>query len=150
LKYIGDGYSGTVPNVNPIIKAVDQLRSTEEAFGDGPYIKIVLLYDDYLMPAIIQPVFEMEECLIENDGRYWLATIEEMEILLNLCKGQRDVFDAVIKEKDHREMTHSNLGRSLLQILGEKGIKSNAYLKQDRIAYYRDFAKEQAIKMIEQ
>ena len=133
-----------------IIKAVDQLDRTEKEFEDGPYIKIVLLYDDYLMPAIIEQVFEMDECNVENDGRYWLASIEEMEILLSLCQNQRDVFDAVIREKNHREMTHSNLGRSLLQLLSENGINSNDYLEQERIAYYRDFAKENSLRMLNQ
>lgn len=87
---------------------------------------------------------------VENDGRYWLVTIEEMEALLSLCNGQRDIFCAVVKEKEHRELTHSNLGSSLLQILTEKGVKDNAYMKQKKIMYYRDYAEEQAKKMLKQ
>ena len=133
-----------------IVKAITQLDSTEKDFSDEQYIKIVLLYDDYLMPAIMNQVFEMDECEVENDGRYWLVTIEEMEALLSLCNGQRDIFCAVVKEKEHRELTHSNLGSSLLQILTEKGVKDNAYMKQKKIMYYRDYAEEQAKKMLKQ
>lgn len=133
-----------------IIKAIKQLYNSEQTFGDGPYIKIILLYDNYLMPAILEQVFEMDECAFENDGRYWIASIEEMEALLCLCQNQRDTFDAIIAEKEHREMTHSNLGRSLSQIMVDHKVTKNPYLKQDRIVYYQNFAKEQAIKVLKE
>ena len=132
-----------------IIKAIKQLYNSEQAFADGPYIKIILLYDNYLMPAIIEQVFEMDECAFENDGRYWIASIEEMEALLCLCRGHRDIFNTIIMEKKHREQTRSNLGRSLSQIMVEHRITKNPYLRQDKIAYYQNFAKEQAIKILQ-
>lgn len=131
-----------------IIKAIRQLTNTEKALGDGPYYKIVLLYEDYLYPAVMDRVLEMDECKTEHDGRCWLATIEEIEKLLPLCINQREVFAQIIKEKAYREANHSNKGKSFSQIMREFSITDNPFLRQERIDYYRNFALSQAKKVL--
>ena len=79
-----------------LIKAIGQLDTTEKEFAEGQFIKIILLYDDYLNPEILEQVFTMKECDTESDNHFWLVTIEEMEILLSLCPKNRDSFDSSI------------------------------------------------------
>ena len=41
-----------------IIKALEQLKSTEDGLNDGQYIKIVLLYEDYLKAEALSEIFQ--------------------------------------------------------------------------------------------
>ena len=131
-----------------LIKAIRQLNRTEIDFADGQFFKIILLYDDYLSPEVLEQVFAMEECDVQSDDHYWLVTIEEMEILLGLCQEHRDVFDSIIEEKNRREASHSNEGKSLLQIMRGKRIWENTFLNREAIAHYRDFASDQLTKFL--
>ena len=96
----------------------------------------------------MEQVFAMEECDVQSDDHYWLVTIEEMEILLGLCQEHRDVFDSIIEEKNRREASHSNEGKSLLQIMRGKRIWENTFLNREAIAHYRDFASDQLTKFL--
>lgn len=127
-------------SLNTIIKAVKQLDITEETYGDGKYIKIILLYDDYLKPEVLDQIFLLDDCCVENDSFYWLATIRELEMLFSLCENQRELFIKVIEEKIEREIGHSKEGKSIEQILGEYGINKNKYVKQEKIQFYTDLA----------
>ena len=127
-----------------LIKAIEQLDTTETVLGAGQFIKIVLLYDDYLNTEIIEQVFAMEECHVESDDHFWVVTIEEMEILLTLCQRNRALFCSVIEEKNRREINHSNAGKRLMQIFHENNITENGFLKREEIAYYRNLAIEKA------
>lgn len=131
-----------------IVKAIEQLRNTEAELGDGQYIKFILLYEDYLKPEIIDQVFMLDSCNIESDNRYWLITIGEMERLLCLCKSQRDIFKKIIEERIKREDTHSNEGRSFAQLLSEFQVKTNSFIKQEKIMYYRDLAQSRAMAVL--
>lgn len=125
-----------------LIKAIGQLDTTEKEFAEGQFIKIILLYDDYLNPEILEQVFTMKECDTESDNHFWLVTIEEMEILLSLCPKNRDSFDSIIEEKNRREIAHSKDGKTLFQIMRKQGVLENDFLKREGIAYYRDLALE--------
>ena len=133
---------------NKIIRAIKQLANTERSYNEGPYFKIILLYDDYLMPEILDKIFEMDECDVNADNRYWIVTIAEMERLLSLCKAQRDTFDAIIREKNNREQTNSKQGKNLTTILGSFGISKNLFAEQSSHVYYQDFAKNQSLRLL--
>ena len=120
-----------------ILKALKQLEATEQFYNDDrQYIKIVLLYEDYLGMEILDTVFDMPECTTKNDNRYWLVTISEMEMLLDTYKTDKNIFETVINEKIKREAEHSKLGKSIGQLLKENGITINNYLKQAKFTYY--------------
>ncbi len=121
-----------------IFESVEQLKSTENYYGDGKYIKIVLLYEDYVKPEMIDYVMEMPECLVDNDGFYWLVTIEEMEKLLYLYKQDVILFDSIIKEKIRRETNKSKEGKSIDLLLSKNNINSNKYLKENKFDCYRN------------
>lgn len=125
-----------------ILKAVRQLNKTEKDFADGKYIKIILLYEDYLKPELLEQFFNMPECNIENDSFYWLATIEEMEMLFNTAKKDRDLFEKIVAEKIAREINHSKEGKSLIQLLNENGIKKNEYVRQEKFQKYRNIVQD--------
>ena len=132
---------------NTLLKAIKQLHDTEEELATGQFIKIILLYDDYLMPIILDQVFSLNECDVESDDHYWLMTIEEMEILLGICAKNRGTFNSIIEEKNRREISHSNEGKSLLQIMREYGVLENDFLKREGIVTYRDLASGQLMKL---
>lgn len=127
-----------------VIKAMRQLNKTEKDFNDGKYIKIILLYEDYLKPEIIEQIFAMPECDIENDNFYWLVTISEMERLLMVAKNDRKVFDDIIREKVEREEQHSLAGKSIGQLIDEQGITGNEYIRQEKFMKYREAAQDTA------
>lgn len=130
--------------VNTVIKAMRQLEKTEKDFNDGKYIKIVLLYEDYLKPEILDQIMAMPECDIENDNYYWLVTISEMERLLMVAKNDRKKFDDIISEKVDRELHHSLAGKSLGQVLDEYGVTGNEYIRQEKFMKYRNAAQDTA------
>lgn len=115
-----------------IIKAMRQLHYTESALGEDKHIKIILLYEDYLIPEIMNYVFELPECDIENDHFYWIVTIDEMERLLYTYKHNRKVFDEIISEKIKRETESSKDGKRFQIILDRFRIRKNIYLEQDK------------------
>lgn len=123
-----------------IFESVEQLKSTEDYYGDGKYIKIVLLYEDYVKPEILDCVMEMPDCPVNNDSFYWLVTIEEMEKLLCLYKQDYALFDSIIKEKIRREINKSKDGKSLDLLMEKNNIRSNSYLAEDKFDYYRNAA----------
>lgn len=123
-----------------IIKAIIQLYNTELEFNEGRFIKIILLYEDYVKPEILNYVFKLKSCTIENDHYYWIITIDEMERLLSLCSYNIDLFYRIIQEKIRRENEVTHEGRSISQLLLEKGIFDNPYLKLEKFQDYREIA----------
>ena len=119
-------------------KAIRQLHNTEKEYNDGPYIKIILITDDYYIDEVLDTVFEVDNSLPENDGRYWLVTIDMMEALLYTYKNSPEVFFDIMKEKNRLELDHSNEGRSLFTILNRFGIESNEHINQQRFTQYKD------------
>lgn len=129
-------------SVKTIIKALYQLYNTEKELNDGKYIKIILLYEDYLKPEILDQIMEMPRCSLENDNYYWLVTIRELEMLFVVAKNNRQLFREIVEEKIDREINHSIEGKSIEQILHERGIFKNDYIRQDKFMKYRNDIKE--------
>lgn len=129
-----------------IIKALEQLKSTEDGLNDGQYIKIVLLYEDYLKAEALSEIFKMDECQVQDDNHYWLVTIEEMEMLLHTYKYNQQIFWEIIKDKITREIEKSNKGRSLLQLLNEHGISYNQHLLHSKYRKYETLAQNNALQ----
>ena len=125
-----------------IVKALKQLEETEQFYNDGQYIKIVLIYEDYLGMEILDTVFDMPGCTIKNDNMYWLVTISEMEMLLDIYRTDPKLFETIINEKIKREVEHSKLGKSIYQLLKENGITANSYLKQSKFTYYDELPRK--------
>lgn len=130
-KYVGD----------TIIKALRQLDNTEKEFGDGKYIKIILLYEDYIKSELLEQIMLMSDCEVENDKYYWLVSINELESLLNVAKNNRGIFFKIISERIKREISDSNEGKSIEQLLNENEINENGYLKQQKFMKYKELIK---------
>ena len=123
-----------------IVKALKQLEATESDFADGEYIKIVLLYEDYLPQSIIDFVFSLSECTVRNDNRYWLMTIDDMERFLYTYKSNPTIIESII---DERMSTDSNTSpNSIDYLLNKYGINSNEYLHQEKFLHYKDYTQE--------
>lgn len=121
-------------------EAVEQLQSTERAYGLNHPIKIILSYDDYFNPEILDELFS-KEIDIENDGYYWLVSIDELEELLYLFKHNKMKFNEIIEDKIQLEISHSNEGRDLSLLFCKHGIKQNDYIREYEI--YKEFEKIQ-------
>ena len=131
-----------------IIKAINQLYITEKELNDGKYIKIVLLYEDFIKSEVLDSIFELIECSLENDSYYWLVNIDEIERLLLLYHENIYEFKKIIEEKIMRETTFSKEGKSIDQLLNQNNLFENKYLKRPEIAYYRDFATKEVRKYL--
>ncbi len=90
-----------------------QLAITEAEEVGKPCIKVVLLCDDYLGSDIIDHVFAMKECDVENDELYWIASIETMERFLSLVCRDPEKCKQIIQKKIYLDKEHSIDGKSL-------------------------------------
>lgn len=132
-----------------VIKAIHQLNNTEKELNDGKYIKIILLYEDYLQSEILENFFALDSCDVENDHYYWLVTIEEMEILLYTYKNDPQCFDSIMQEKIKRELECSKDGRGLLFLLNNAGINVNLHMAQEQFKKYEKFAENEVRKNLQ-
>ncbi len=123
-------------------KAIRQLSNTEKEFDDGQYIKIILVAEDYYADEVLDTVFQVDDNLPENDGRYWLVTIDMMEVLLYTYKHSPELFFEIMEEKNRLELEHSNEGRSLFMIINKFGIESNKHIQQQKFIKYKDILYE--------
>lgn len=132
-----------------VVKAICQLSNTEKELNDGKYIKIILLYEDYLQPEILDNFFALDSCEIENDHFYWLVTIDEMEILLYTYKNEPQCFSSIMQEKIKREKESSKDGRGLLFLFNNAGITVNKHMGQERFKKYERFVESEARKHLQ-
>ena len=123
-----------------IFRAAEQLEKTEKELGDKKYIKIILLYEDYLKTDIQDVMFELDDCPIINDHYYWLVTIAEMEMLFTTYKQNPSKFKKIVNEKISREINNSNDGKSLMLLLEADGIYNNCYLEREDIKCYKNLS----------
>lgn len=109
------------------LKAIKQLENTEKILHKKEPIKIILVYEDYYKCECIDVLFKYNKKII-NDNRYWLVTINEMEIILNLFRVDKNLALEILREKNNLELSRSNEGRELMQILERHSVEKNKYL----------------------
>ena len=131
-----------------LVKAIQQLDVTEKYYNDKKYIKIILIYEDYLNTHILEQVFQMQNCNVVDDGFFWLITIDEAERLFTLYHDDLETFDSVIEKKIQREVAKSKDGRAVEQILRSFGIAQNSYLQKPEISKYNDFGKNNMLPLL--
>lgn len=110
-------------------EAVAQLERTQQAENLSDPIKIILVYEDYYKSECLDELFEMNKEL-KDDGKYWLVTINEFEVLLTLYKNNPSLALTIIKDMDNAKTSKSPLGRELKRFYNEHKIPPNIYLKQ--------------------
>ena len=109
-----------------IHKALRQLFTTEKDLKITEPIKILLFYDDYIDPNLLPYVFN-EKCPVENDHRYFIANIIELEMLFSLSSSDEVLFEKVINEMLDRNKNDSNMGISIIDIMQQLGYSDNPY-----------------------
>lgn len=119
-------------------KAIKQLDNTEKEISDGEYIKIILVVDDYFMDEALDIVFQVDDDLPENDGRYWLVSIDMMEMLLYTYKNVPDKFLLIMEEKMSLELEHSSDGRSFSMLFSKYDINKNEHINQHKFLKYKE------------
>lgn len=120
-------------------KALEQLKNTEKELCHEKCIKIILLYEDYLKPEILDIMTKENEY---RSGQYWLVSIKEMEMFLWCYKTDKVIFNKILKEKIRREKEDSKEGKSIEQLLAENNIWINEYLQQEKFENYRKIDEE--------
>ena len=110
-------------------KAVKQLDETEKFLELKNAIKIILVYEDYYKSESFELLFEIGPDLNPlNNRKFWLLTINEFEMLLDLYKKDSHLFFEIIKEKDDLETSLSVEGRDMEAIMKKHKINKNEYL----------------------
>lgn len=130
------------------LAAINQLYNTEKDYNDGEYIKIILVADDYYMDEVLDCVFDIDENCPANDGRYWLVSIDMMEVLLHTFINSPDKFSQIMDEKNRLELSHSKEGRDLFRIINKYGIDKNYHINQSKYTQFLDEVKEEVINDI--
>ena len=125
-----------------IFKALKQLENTEVFYNDGKYIKIILLYEEYLKSEMLDDIFRLSGCEVQDDGYYWLITIPEMEMLLSFYHSDPHGFYGLIEEKIELETKKSKDGRSIEQLLNSRSILDNTHLEREEFLKYRNVAND--------
>lgn len=134
---------------NTIMKAMRQLKETEQEF-EKEYIKIILLYEDYLKPEILDKVFLLPECDIMNDHRYWLMTIQEMEELLYQYSHNPELCLQIINEKIKRENGEipPGRGKGFDTLFLEFDVEIGGIFEQQKLQYYELYAQQYLSKRL--
>lgn len=120
------------------IKALKQLFNTQKIYESEHehIIKIVLVYEDYFKEEILENAFRLEENTVEDDGYYWLASIDDIEMLLHTYRNNPDAFNSIIQNKIDVETSKSMEGRELGQIMNTYSIDENLHIhSQPYISY---------------
>ena len=127
------------------LAAISQLYNTEKDFNDCEYIKIILVAEDYFQDETLDCVFDLDESYPENDGRYWLVSIDMMEVLLHTFKNSPELFVAIMDEKKQLELSHSKNGRDLFRIVNKHGIEKNYHINQSKFTQFLDDIMQQIV-----
>ena len=109
-------------------EAYDQLISTEQSLCLNNPIKIILLYDTHFITDALDMLFELKS-EIPNDGRLWLLTIREFEMLLLLYKLKPDSFRDVMLKKITLEKNKAIERRDFLSLFYEANVYDLSYVK---------------------
>ena len=131
-----------------LIKALKQLETTEKELKNGLSIKIILLYDDFINSNLIDYVFGLPTCPVQNDGRYWLVNIETMERFLSLAKTDLTACKNIIEEKLELDSIGSKEGKSLEYLLDKHVGFYNEYLRGKKIYRYIKHIENECRKML--
>lgn len=122
-----------------ILTAKEQLRQTEIAYGHD-YIKIILLYDDYIASSMISDYIKISET--NGGGPYWILTIDEMEMFLDYCCSDRKGFGELVDEKILLGKNSANSGPGIEKMLNDRGIFDNHHLKKAKFQKFRSIYKD--------
>lgn len=110
-----------------IHKALLQLDTTEKDLNINKPIKIILCYDNYIDANILPHVFEENNCPVNDDGRYFISNVMEIEMFVELASTNYSLFEIVIKDMLRRNVKDNGAGLSLLNIMRDNGYNNNSY-----------------------
>lgn len=116
--------------------SLEQLSASETDLKITDPIKIVLCYDDYIDANILPHVFELCPS-VQNDSRYFLANINEIEMLFSLLKTDSKLFDSVIKDLLKRNKTKSQDGVSIIDVLRKNNYHDNLFWTNPAFEEYK-------------
>ena len=109
-------------------EAIKQLNDTQKFYKKDNTIKIILVYEEYYKSKCLDELFLLQQDL-NNDNKFWLVTINELETLLYLYKTNPELALQIISEKDAIESTKIGSDRELKQIYYKHGFDNNLYLR---------------------
>lgn len=132
-----------------IVEAIEQLYATEKALCKGTYIKIILLYEEFINPDMFEYIMTIKKTHVKNDGYYWIMTLYELETLLAVYQKNKRAFYSIINEKIELETKKIPEARNIEWLIGKRGLDDNTYLKQDKISKYYEMILEIEKELLE-
>ena len=115
------------------------MEQTEKNLNLHNAIKIVLCYDRYINPNLLNNIFDDENCKVKNDGRYFLANTTEIEMLLELSSKDKQLFKKVISDMINRKNYNGNI---IMHIMIENKWTTNSYYKEQIFDEYKELLKD--------
>lgn len=124
-----------------IHKALLQLDTTEKDLNINKPIKIVLCYDNYIDANILPHVFKENDCPVNDDGRYFVSNVMEIEMFVELASTNYNLFEIVIKDMLRRNVNGNGEGLSLLKIMRDNGYNNDSYWTSPIFDEYKELLK---------
>jgi len=117
-------------------EAVQQLEDTEKSFGGKEYIKMVLLYEDYLGDGVVYDALNAKKENPDYAKRYWFVKIGELERLLYLYHHSPEQCAEVIRLKKENDEKRSDKQKNLDGWLEMYDDNKNQHLRSGRAFEY--------------
>ena len=115
-----------------IVEAVSQLETTQKELNNNNAYKVILLYDEYIHPSIIDVLntySELQNVDLTND--YFLINIDLLEMMLYTYRNDSTRFEQLMENTINHEDSLGNTG-SIMETFGKIAndhIKNNKYKK---------------------
>ena len=125
-----------------VYKAITQLNETEIDLKIKNPIKLILCYDDYINPDILPSIFTEADCPFNDDHRYFIVNILEMEMFFSLYSTNKNLFEIVVQDMLSRNANGTNDGISLLKIMRDNNFDINLYWTSPIFDEYKNLLRD--------
>ena len=119
-----------------VLEAITQLDDTEQEYQDREYIKVVLLYEDYLGDGVVKDILTAGGNIERDASSYWFVTIGELERLLHLISTSPMHGAEVIRKKHDIDRQHALNQRRLAGWLNDYDDGENSCLRDGQFAKF--------------
>ena len=117
-------------------EAVQQLEDTEKSLDGKEYIKVVLLYEDYLGDGVVYDALNAKKENPDDAKRYWFVKIGELERLLYLYHHSPEQCAEVIRLKKENDEKRPDKQKNLDGWLEMYDDNKNQHLRSGKAFEY--------------
>ena len=122
---------------NNILEAYEQLKMSEKEYlGQKPVIKVFLLYESMMNTQIVMSSIPK---IFFDDSRFYIMTIEDLEVMLATYKNDEEKFAKVVKTLVDNQNSNAQV-TSVLHVLNDCDAVGDMHFIEDR-DYFMKIAK---------